>query len=99
MAAGNGKQSDSIEKINGDLAFQSEQYLQAITWYSLALSSLEEKESGSDDHQQKKILFSNRSAAYSMTGQYHSALIDAQTVIELDPHWPKGYFRAAKVFS
>jgi tetratricopeptide (TPR) repeat protein len=88
-----GKYNCSLEKINGDLAFQSGKYLEAITWYSLALS-LEEN---IIDDQQKKLLLSNRSATYSMIGQYHSALIDAQRVIELDPHWSKGYFRAAKV--
>jgi tetratricopeptide (TPR) repeat protein len=90
-----GNPNDSIEKINGDLAFQSGKYLEAIIWYSIPLS-LEEM-SNNDQQRKRIVLLSNRSAAYTLTGFYHSALVDAQRVIELDPLWSKGYFRAAKV--
>lgn len=39
---------------------------------------------------------SNRSAAYFEGGEYLSALVDAETVIQLRKPWSKGYFRKAK---
>lgn len=39
---------------------------------------------------------SNRSAAYFEAGDYLSALVDAEIVIQLRKPWSKGYFRKAK---
>lgn len=39
---------------------------------------------------------SNRSAAYFETGDYISALVDAELVIQIRKQWSKGYFRKAK---
>ncbi len=39
---------------------------------------------------------SNRSAAYFEAGDYMSALVDAELVIQLKKQWSKGYFRKAK---
>lgn len=41
-------------------------------------------------------ILSNRSAAYFEMGDYISALVDAETVIQLKKPWSKGYFRKAK---
>ena len=41
-------------------------------------------------------ILSNRSAAYYEMGDYISALVDAETVIQLRKPWSKGYFRKAK---
>lgn len=41
-------------------------------------------------------LLSNRSAAYAEAGDYLSALVDAEMVIQLRKPWSKGYFRKAK---
>jgi translocation protein SEC72 len=41
-------------------------------------------------------VLSNRSAAYFEMGDYISALVDAETVIQLKKPWSKGYFRKAK---
>lgn len=42
---------------------------------------------------QNCILYSNRSAAYMKTQQYHKALDDAIKARLLNPKWPKAYFR------
>jgi translocation protein SEC72 len=41
-------------------------------------------------------VLSNRSAAYFEGGDHLSALVDAETVIQIRRPWSKGYFRKAK---
>lgn len=41
-------------------------------------------------------VLSNRSAAYVAAGDHMSALVDAETVIQLKRPWSKGHFRKAK---
>ena len=41
-------------------------------------------------------VLSNRSAAYVAAGDYVSALVDAELVIQLKKPWSKGHFRKAK---
>lgn len=41
-------------------------------------------------------VLSNRSAAYNAAGDYVSALVDAELVINLKRPWSKGHFRKAK---
>lgn len=41
-------------------------------------------------------ILSNRSAAFYEMGDYISALVDAETVIQIRKPWSKGYFRKAK---
>ena len=38
-------------------------------------------------------LYGNRSAAYARSGSYQKALDDAVHAIEVDPFYPKGYYR------
>lgn len=42
------------------------------------------------------MVLSNRSAAYFEMGDYISALVDAEAVIQIKKPWSKGYFRKAK---
>uniref|UniRef100_A0A3Q2VQ03 Tetratricopeptide repeat protein 28 n=1 Tax=Haplochromis burtoni TaxID=8153 RepID=A0A3Q2VQ03_HAPBU len=42
---------------------------------------------------QNCILYSNRSAAFLKLGQHQAALEDAEKACELNPKWPKAYFR------
>jgi translocation protein SEC72 len=41
-------------------------------------------------------VISNRSAAYLESGDYISAIVDADTVISIRRNWSKGHFRKAK---
>ena len=41
-------------------------------------------------------IISNRSAAYLESGDYISAIVDADTVISIRRNWSKGHFRKAK---
>lgn len=41
-------------------------------------------------------LFGNRSYCYEKLRQYQEALRDAQMALELQPSWPKGFFRKGK---
>ncbi len=42
------------------------------------------------------MVLSNRSAAHAAAGDYLSALVDADAVIQLKRPWSKGHFRKAK---
>ena len=42
------------------------------------------------------MVLSNRSAAFYEAGDYLSALVDAETVIQLKRPWSKGHFRKAR---
>lgn len=42
------------------------------------------------------MILSNRSAAFFEAGDYLSALVDAETVIQLKRPWSKGHFRKAR---
>lgn len=45
------------------------------------------------------LVLSNRSLAYSCLERYHLALKDAERVIEMQPTWPKGYYRKGCILS
>ena len=72
-------------KLNGNSAMQSENYDEAIRNYTEAIRL------DPSNH----ILFSNRSAAYTKTGDFAQALKDASKTVELKKDWPKGYSRKA----
>ncbi|XP_071360045.1 stress-induced-phosphoprotein 1-like isoform X2 [Trachinotus anak] len=63
--------------------FQQGQYSQAVHMFTEAISC------DPRDHR----FYGNRSYCYWFLEQYSSALTDAQRAIELNPDWPKGYFR------
>ncbi|XP_038649039.1 tetratricopeptide repeat protein 31 isoform X4 [Scyliorhinus canicula] len=44
-------------------------------------------------------LFGNRSYCYERLKQYSRALSDAQIAVNLNPSWPKGYFRKARALA
>jgi tetratricopeptide (TPR) repeat protein len=74
--------SDDWKK-QGNTAFQAHDYDDAIIYYS----------NGIDLEPTNPALFSNRSAAYLKTGDTAKARRDADMCIELDKHWPKGWWR------
>ncbi|CAM0875267.1 unnamed protein product [Alopecurus aequalis] len=39
------------------------------------------------------VLYSNRSLCYLKCGEEHDALVDANACVNLQPEWPKGYYR------
>lgn len=70
-------------KSKGNAALQSENYDEAVKYYSQAI------EIDSSNH----ILYSNRSAAYAKTGEYSKSLEDAEKTVSLKSDWGKGYSR------
>lgn len=76
-------------KENGNSCVRNENYNEAVKFYSQAIK-LSPKDA---------ILFSNRSLAFLKLKQYYYANHDADTVIQLNPTWPKGHFRKAEVLS
>lgn len=70
-------------KAQGNAALQSENFTEAIKFYSQAI----------DIDPSNHILYSNRSAAYAKTNEFESSLKDAEKTIELKSDWPKGYSR------
>lgn len=70
-------------KNRGNAELSAERYDEAIATYTEAIAL------DGENH----VLFSNRSAAYAMTGKYEEALKDAEETIRVNPTWPKGYSR------
>lgn len=70
-------------KAKGNAALQSENFDDAIKYYSEAI----------DIDPSNHILYSNRSAAYVKVGKYTNSLEDANKTVSLKPDWPKGYSR------
>ena len=82
---------DGGAKAMGDTCFRLQDYLKAVYFYSKAVADV----SSSDQETLSKLL-SNRAAAHHEAGSHEKALLDAEEVIAMAPHWAKGYFRAAK---
>lgn len=76
---------DSLQKnVNkGNTAFKAGRIAEAIVYYTHAIA-LEDT---------NRVYYSNRSAAYLQLDDATLALKDAETCIELDPHFSKGYSR------
>merc|ERR1712003_142766 len=74
------------QKDKADAAFKEGLYRDAIVYYTRALryTPLNEK------------LLSNRSAGYFQISKFQLALEDASKAVELEPNWPKSYFRKAR---
>lgn len=70
-------------KSKGNAALQSENFDEAIKFYSEAI----------DLDPSNHILYSNRSAAFAKVGKYTNSLEDAEKTVELKSDWPKGYSR------
>jgi stress-induced-phosphoprotein 1 len=75
------------EKAKGNDAFKKQQYPEAVKCYSEALRR------NPKDHK----IYSNRAACYMKLGAFMEALKDADTCIEIDPTFPKGYTRKGGV--
>eukprot|EP01006_Ploeotia_vitrea_P032475 TRINITY_DN64665_c0_g1_i1.p1 TRINITY_DN64665_c0_g1~~TRINITY_DN64665_c0_g1_i1.p1 ORF type:complete len:1177 (-),score=115.09 TRINITY_DN64665_c0_g1_i1:266-3796(-) len=73
-------------KNQGNTAHQSGDYRKAIYYFSKGL----ELNPGPPTNY---LLYSNRSASYTLLEDFESALADADTVLSLKPEWPKGYSR------
>ena len=73
----------NVAKDKGNAAMNYEEYSKAIEHYSEAIRL------NPNNH----VFFSNRSAAYLNDGQVELALEDADTCIQLDPSFKKGYYR------
>jgi tetratricopeptide (TPR) repeat protein len=76
-------------KEEGNQAFQSGNYSDALKKYSLALDTPADSSSVKD----RAAVLSNRSAAYFKLGLFDSAYTDAEACIKLRPDWGKGYYR------
>lgn len=76
-------------KLKGNECFKRKVYEKAIEWYSKAIQL--------DGTQY--IYWSNRSASYIGIKEYHKALEDAERCIQLNPTWPKSFYRAAVALS
>ena len=77
----------------GNEAWNGNRYEAALLHWSNAI----ETTAPEDRDDLLKVLYSNRSAAYSKLGQYAAALIDANKAVEIDPKWLKGLVRKGDV--
>uniref|UniRef100_A0A0D3EK39 DUF4220 domain-containing protein n=1 Tax=Oryza barthii TaxID=65489 RepID=A0A0D3EK39_9ORYZ len=82
------KRKDEL-KLQGNSAFNNEDYDAAILLYSMAMKF---------DNTDAK-LYSNRSACWLNLGIGDEALSDAQICSKMQPDWAKGYYRQGMAFS
>ncbi len=75
-------------KLQGNVAFQAQQWDEAITFYTDALEH-------SSTVDERCSVLSNRAAAYLKVGSLLAALTDADHSVDLVPTWVKGYMRKA----
>ena len=75
--------ASSIRKSRGNAYFKSEKILEAIDEYTKGIES----------NPSDPLFYCNRSLAYLKLNQVSNAKKDAETVIQLLPTWPKGYYR------
>lgn len=71
-------------KAQGNAAFAAKDFPTAITHFTNAIDA-----SPTPNH----VLYSNRSACHSSLQNFDDALNDANSCIEINPQWPKGYGR------
>jgi len=74
------------------------QYEAAVRYYTRAIKAankqISERELESeDDRAHKAIYYANRALAHLKWGNFGSAVSDSMRAIELDPFYPKGYYR------
>ena len=88
--------SDSLDpdeyKLLGDNAFQSGNPEKAVLHYTKAIAILAGS-TGDCTSINKALLYSNRSAAHLKAGNPYGALEDANSCIQVDPFFAKGYSR------
>lgn len=82
--------SESVEsyKSQGNSKFVNGRYKEAVDLYTKGI------ELDSENH----ILYGNRAASYLKLEMHADALRDAQTSVQLEPSWVKGYHRAATAY-
>lgn len=80
--------ADSLKEQGNDCV-RKENFAGALLLYSDAIK-LSPKDSA---------LYSNRSLVFLKLKQYYYANQDAETVIQLNPTWPKGHYRKAEVLT
>ncbi|KAI0653149.1 hypothetical protein C8Q70DRAFT_928464 [Cubamyces menziesii] len=86
-------------KEEGNTLFKGGMHVQAIQRYTMAASIAAQRppwEAQQLMREELSMILSNRSAAFFEAGDYISALVDAETVIQLKRPWSKGHFRKAR---
>ncbi|KAF8623130.1 hypothetical protein AX17_007564 [Amanita inopinata Kibby_2008] len=86
-------------KEEGNTFFKKGLHPQAISRYTAAASFAVQRppwEANQLMREELSTVISNRSAAFYEAHDYISALVDAETVIQLRRNWSKGHFRKAK---
>lgn len=71
------------QKRKADERFKNQEFRDAVVFYTRALNHTPDSEK----------LLSNRSAAYMKIRKFQLALDDANKAVEINPDWPKAYFR------
>ncbi|KAI0085736.1 hypothetical protein BDY19DRAFT_996422 [Irpex rosettiformis] len=92
-------QAVTTTKDDGNACFKAGQHMLAIQKYTMAANLAIQRPPWEVHNTMREELstnLSNRSAAYFEAGDYMSALVDAELVIQLRKQWSKGYFRKAK---
>ena len=80
-------------KENGDKAFKTKNFVEAIYWYTIAI--VDEESKNEINETAIGVLYSNRAASYSSSDRPDRALADALMCVKHRPDWFKGYYRAA----
>ncbi|KAI0832004.1 hypothetical protein BC628DRAFT_1407545 [Trametes gibbosa] len=99
LVSHNLSQAINNTKDEGNALFKGGMHVQAIQRYTMAASIAVQRppwEAQQLMREELSMILSNRSAAFFEAGDYISALVDAETVIQLKRPWSKGHFRKAR---
>ncbi|KIP04971.1 hypothetical protein PHLGIDRAFT_36673 [Phlebiopsis gigantea 11061_1 CR5-6] len=92
-------QAVTTMKEEGNKLYKETHHAAAIQRYTMAANLASQRppwEASQIPREEFSTILSNRSAAFYEMGDYISALVDAETVIQIRKPWSKGYFRKAK---
>lgn len=80
-------EESNILKEQGNIAFKSGNWLNALQCYTSALNLLKE------NNREKSILYKNRAAVYNKLGEFENAIRDCNLSLDISVNDPKALFR------
>ncbi|KAM6983525.1 E3 ubiquitin-protein ligase TTC3 [Tautogolabrus adspersus] len=87
--SGHRKEKCEEMKRKGNEKFQSQEYEEAVKFYSKAIKH----------NPENHMVYGNRALCFIRCQKYHKAVCDGKRAILIDPLWPKGHYRFCEALS
>ncbi|XP_020496201.2 E3 ubiquitin-protein ligase TTC3 [Labrus bergylta] len=87
--SGHSKDKCEEMKKKGNEKFQSQEYEEAVKFYSKAIKL----------NPENHMVYGNRALCFIRCKNYHKAMCDGKRAILIDPLWPKGHYRFCEALS